>query len=130
MKSEDDKQRETHQARILVIDDNSKILDVFTRVLERDGHKVVSTESSEMALHLYNDIRQEIDLVIVDTRMPGLDGLELAREVRKMSPGVSILFRSSRLCGDLRTPDNSSVLNVPFTSADLRNKVELLLRGQ
>ncbi len=70
-------------ARILLIDDNADILKLFTRILEQDGHEVVTASDGHAGLKLY--FANQFDLVITDIVMPEKEGIEVIREIKKKS---------------------------------------------
>ena len=69
-------------ARILVIDDQPLIRDVFREALEDDGHHVTVAADGYEGVQLCHDVRP--DLVLVDLQMPGLDGFETIRQLRSV----------------------------------------------
>lgn len=77
--------------RILAVDDDRVMLDALARGLRKAGYEVLEATSGEQALQMAID--QRPDLAILDMRMPGMSGLELARELREQAP-VPILFAS------------------------------------
>lgn len=68
--------------RILVVDDDSEILDVLSRGLTFEGYDVETAENGEKAIARFKESAP--DLVLLDVMMPGIDGLEVAREIRTM----------------------------------------------
>jgi serine phosphatase RsbU (regulator of sigma subunit) len=66
--------------RIIVIDDNANDLQVIRRVLERSGYVVNTAASGEEGIELASRIAP--DTIIVDYRMPGMDGFEVARRIK------------------------------------------------
>ncbi|MGZ7040355.1 MAG: PP2C family protein-serine/threonine phosphatase [Thermoanaerobaculia bacterium] len=70
---------ETRQ-RILIIDDNANDLAVTRRLLERRGYDVVPAQSGEEGIHLA--LQSAPDAIVVDYRMPVMDGFEVARRVK------------------------------------------------
>ncbi len=75
--------------RILVVDDEETICELCVRTLRRYGYDVHYTTSSVQALEM---IRQETyDLLLLDVRMPQVDGLELMRRVRQFAPDIAIV---------------------------------------
>ena len=76
--------------RILVVDDDASIRETFEIHLERRGYEVRSAESGEKALNLLEAFAPT--LVITDVRMPGMDGVELLRRVRKGSDADVIVI--------------------------------------
>src|SRR5215472_18191287 len=77
-------------AKIAVIDDEKDIADVLRRGLEQNGFKVDSFTDPEVALHAFKP--GSYDLMIVDIKMPKLNGFDLYRELRKKDASVRVVF--------------------------------------
>jgi len=69
--------------RILLAEDDLDVLDVTTYALRKYGHEVVSVTDGAVALQRWETERA--DLVLLDVNLPGVDGLELCREIRQRS---------------------------------------------
>lgn len=67
-------------AKILVVDDSVSIRKMLTYVLEESGHDVVDSKSAEDALEKIGDTK--FQLVLSDLNMPGMDGIDLTKELR------------------------------------------------
>lgn len=65
--------------KILLVDDDERILNSFSRRLRKDGFEVVTAESGEKALEKMNAVMP--DLIISDMRMPGIDGVKLMEQI-------------------------------------------------
>jgi CheY-like chemotaxis protein len=76
-------------ARILIIDDDSQILDMLRQTLERDGHEVVDASDGKEGLILYR--KNPTDLIITDLIMPEKEGIETIMELRQDFPDVKII---------------------------------------
>ncbi len=61
---------------VLIVDDDRKVLAMLRRTLTYDGYTVVTADSGQAALQVAQE--QRPDLVVLDWRMPGLDGIEVA----------------------------------------------------
>jgi DNA-binding response OmpR family regulator len=70
--------------RIMVVDDDTTIADVIGRYLARDGHQVDFARDGRTALRRIAE--EPPDLVILDLMLPGVDGLEVCRQLRAQSP--------------------------------------------
>lgn len=68
---------------ILVVDDEEHILELISYNLENSGYKVVRAETGEVALELLD--QNEIDLALLDLMLPGMDGIEVLRNIRSHS---------------------------------------------
>ncbi len=74
--------------RILVIDDDEAVRKSFTLALEDSGYQVDTAESGERGIDMQK--KDGYDLTFLDLKMPGLSGIETLRELRKVSPDLSI----------------------------------------
>jgi DNA-binding NtrC family response regulator len=80
------------RGKVLVIDDEPSIVDLFTEYLNGQGFDVISAGGGEEGL---DRLRLDgPDIVLLDMRMPGLDGLETLRRIRKVNMGVPVLMIS------------------------------------
>ena len=68
-------------ARILVIDDNEMNRDLLSRRLARRGHDVLVAEDGYRGLEEIE--REDLDIVLLDIMMPGIDGFEVLERIRK-----------------------------------------------
>lgn len=76
--------------RVLVVDDDEDIRVSLRRALALDGHDAVLAENAETALELLR--RDEVDAVILDRGLPGIDGLEACRRIRAAGLDVGVLM--------------------------------------
>lgn len=85
--------------RILVVDDEETILDVFRAVLEEDGHEVTTVGTGEAALDTLG--ASPFELVFLDIKLPGISGIDVLREVRKGADGPRVVMITGVLDDDL-----------------------------
>lgn len=76
----------TAPIRVLIVDDVPIVLTSLRRVLERAGFEVEAAESGDAALAILS--REEVDVVLSDFMMPGMNGLDLLHAVRQRWPRV------------------------------------------
>lgn len=69
-------------AKILVIDDEQSIRDLLNTLLRRKGYDVVLAESGRKGLELFR--RERPDVIVLDLKMPGMDGLTVLQQVRSL----------------------------------------------
>jgi CheY-like chemotaxis protein len=79
-------------ARILVVDDNGAARRSLAELLTRGGYEVIQAADGFEATRVRWDAA--VDLVILDLFMPGKDGIETIRELRKLSPGIPVIAMS------------------------------------
>jgi len=96
-------------ACVVVIDDQEPIRRIVRRALEQAGHQVLDAEDGELGLQLLE--RHAVDVVLSDIFMPGMDGIQMLRQIRKQYPAVKVIVMSGG--------DSSGML-------DLRRDAELL----
>ena len=77
---------------LLIIDDEDQVRLLAQMVLEDVGYRVLISESGQHGLRLLQ--RQEVDLILVDIFMPGMDGLEVIKRVRTTRPACRIIAMS------------------------------------
>ena len=77
------------RARLLVVDDDPAMLRAVERILA-PAHDVVSCLSGEAALEAFRE--DGFNVAIVDIRMPGMDGFELTRAIKKLKPQTEVIL--------------------------------------
>lgn len=107
---------------VLVVDDDASVLFASRRILARQGYTVLEAPGGEEALQLARAHAPQIDVVLTDMRMPGMDGATLASRLAVMLPGVRIVYMSGYTDGlpehDLKAPGRA-FLAKPFTVEQL-----------
>jgi two-component system, OmpR family, KDP operon response regulator KdpE len=83
----------TRERGVLVVEDDPDTQWRLARMLTVRGNRVVGTSSAEAALELM--AQWPVDFVLVDDGLPGMTGVELAREIHKRHPGVPVVIMSS-----------------------------------
>jgi DNA-binding response OmpR family regulator len=76
--------------RLLVVDDESSVRSSLREILEQEGHEVVTAASGEEALSKLREGR--FDLILVDLKMEGIDGLEVMTEAKQLTPDTVIIM--------------------------------------
>ncbi len=72
------------EKKILIVDDDEFILDSFEMAFRKVGYIVRSAESAEKALEILN--QEDINIMFLDLNLPGMNGVELCRKIRKDFP--------------------------------------------
>jgi len=115
--------------RVLIADDDGVTLMLLQRILTDFGHEVVAVAADgEQAVQLARDTNP--DLLILDIRMPVLDGLQAARQIQRDRP-VPIIMLSAHtevgLGSEAAGAGATSYLVKPFTAEQLKPAIELAL---
>ena len=95
---------------VLLIDDEQLVIEICEMMLLRLGHKVFKAHSGFEALKIFEDYKNQIDLVIIDMYMPEMNGPELADQLRKIDHHVKVLLSS----GGLTDLDEKEIINRGF----------------
>ncbi len=75
---------------LMLVDDEERFLATTAKLLERLGHRVLTASSGPVALDLLSE--NDVDVIILDVKMPGMGGLEVLREVRLRFPLVEVIM--------------------------------------
>ncbi len=83
-------------ARILLVDDERDLLMIYSKLLMMEGHDVVDSASNgKEAIEKFSELPIKPDIIIMDYRMPVLDGLVAMKEILKKNPHAKVLFVSA-----------------------------------
>lgn len=108
---------------VLLVEDEEPVRAFASRALKLRGYKVTEASSGEQALSLLTDNRLQIELIVSDVVMPGLDGVSWVRQALKDRPGTRVIFMSGYtedVFEDGRNPvEGASFLQKPFSLSDL-----------
>ncbi|MFY0679578.1 MAG: response regulator [Thalassovita sp.] len=118
----------TQGARLLVVEDEPKLLSVLNRTLTRAGYEVVTAASGDAALELFQS-DSRFDLLLSDIVMPGiLQGTMLAEELRALTPDLPVIFMSgySQEFAELgkNVKKRGQLLMKPVKKSDLLTAIE------
>ena len=80
--------------RVLVVDDERFMRALAHDILGGYGYSIMEAESGEQAISLYRDRGHDVDLVVLDLLMPGMDGGQALEEIRKLNPDVRCIISS------------------------------------
>ncbi len=116
---------------ILLVEDDTAVRAVAHRSLRRFGYDVLTAARGEDALQIAEDHDGEIDLLLTDIMMPGMNGVEVASAVSKIRPGIQIFFMSGYADQDLvrqgLLEPGTHFLQKPFTPQELAERIRQIL---
>jgi len=115
--------------KVLVVEDQKEIRDIISKYLVREGYDYSLARDGFEALDYFN--HQEYHLVLLDIMMPGIDGFEVLKEIRKISdlPVIMLTARQEevdRLKGfDIGADD---YVGKPFSARELMRRIKVILK--
>jgi len=120
------------KARVLVADDEPAFREMIRLILEDSGCEVQLVRDGMEALEAIHSDHKGLGLVILDLRMPGVDGLDVLEELRSVAPDLPVLVTSGWAePEDLETARRRGagrILRKPYRAAQLRQAVAEMLR--
>jgi len=121
----------SHDARILLVEDDAAVATATTRILARAGYDLAHAANGQAGLDALASAVLPYDLVITDVVMPGMSGADLARQISVRYPLLKLLFISGYPDDDDLVRDVAHYklpfLAKPFSTADLLQTVRRLL---
>ena len=119
--------------KILVVDDESLVLEVSKEILEQAGFHVLTAFTGEEALEVYKSSEDGIDLVLLDLSMPGMGGPKTLESLLEQDPKVKVLIASGYSPADggegLVGLGASGFINKPYRVAELLAKIRAALEN-
>lgn len=111
---------------ILVVDDEEMMRNLLTKILSREGYKMLTAENGNHALEIIKT--DKVDLIISDMKMPQMNGFELLKHVKRDHPNVGVIIMTAY--GDTYTVKDALLLGAdeyitkPFKSYEISLVVE------
>jgi len=116
--------------KILVVDDDPIVIKSCRRILESERFEIIAVSGADEALNILSEI--EVDLLLLDVKMPKHDGLYLMREMRKKSFGIPIIVMSgyptSETVTDVMGLGAAQFIPKPFRPDELVKSVQQVLK--
>jgi two-component system response regulator (stage 0 sporulation protein F) len=114
---------------ILIVDDEERLGKALARSFSEENYRTLNATTGEAAIDLLKN--RKVDLVITDLVMPGMDGMTLVKNARKMVPEIKIViitaYGSAESMREAKELGVAHYLAKPFDLADLKSKVRELL---
>ena len=117
--------------RILVVDDEPALCELVARMLRNEGYEVVKACDGQAGWELVGIAAESFDLVVTDSRMPGLSGIEFIQRLREHNPTLPIIHISgSHIDTIYDLPSDVRTLFKPFDLPQLIPSVRSLLAAR
>ncbi|MGB7843732.1 MAG: response regulator [Salinimicrobium sp.] len=111
--------------RVLIVDDNRINQIVTQRILEKKNFDCLLAGSGEEAIEIVK--REEIDLVLMDVNMPGMNGMQTTQEIRKFDQNIPVIALTAVEVGELReeilSAGMSDIINKPYDIPQFFNTI-------
>ena len=117
---------------VLVVDDDAAVRDLAVRILQSAGYRALGASGAAEAIEQCEALDGPVDLLLTDVRMPGEDGVRLARRMRDQGLAKHALLMSGYATtgtGLAVDVDRMSLVTKPFRPATLLSEVRAALRG-
>jgi DNA-binding response OmpR family regulator len=118
--------------RILLVEDETSIANFIKEGLEEEGFAVDTADNGKHGLQLALDYIKEYDVIILDWMLPGLNGIEICRNIRKENQAIPIIFLTAKDTTDdavfgLEAGANDYIRK-PFAFEELLARIRVLMR--
>ena len=123
--------RKKESATVLIVDDDPIVLDLLKEQISLYGYQPILASSGEDALQIANQ-KDKIDLLLTDIIMPGINGIDLAKQFITLYPETKVLFMSGFMCPSIAhfiPDDERTFLQKPFPTNTLIAKMRSVLSG-
>ena len=118
---------------ILLVDDEEMIIGVGKAMLENLGYRVIVANGGEEAIEAVKNMGNEIDLVILDLIMPGIDGGKTFDRIREIHPGMLVILASGYAingqANEIMRKGCNGFIQKPFNICELSSKVRKMFDG-
>jgi len=119
-----------HEGTVLVAEDDPDVRALIETVLDANGYRSISATEGNEALKLFLEPNHAFSVVLTDLQLPGLNGLQLLREIRKKDPNIAVVIASGRIedgtVDELKALDVTAFLDKPFTITQLLSTMTLV----
>jgi two-component system, cell cycle sensor histidine kinase and response regulator CckA len=114
---------------VLIVEDDDAVRIPTAELLMMEGFKVLQARAGEEAIHVVQQNRSALDVLITDVVMPKMSGHEVAEKLLEMNPGLKVLFMSGEDVGNVQENSKGACAAVrkPFRLEVLKDKIHDLL---
>jgi len=111
--------------KILIVDDQFGIRILLNEILQKEGYQVFQAANGLQALAITK--KHTLDLVLLDMKIPGMDGLEILQQMKKISPDIRVIIMTAY--GELEKIEAAKKLGAlahfakPFDIVELRQTI-------
>jgi len=122
-----------HGERVLYIDDDEVMVVMVERLLERLGYRVTCLHDPARAIEFVRAAPRDVDIVVSDLNMPELSGLDVARALQRIRPGLPVVISSGNLPDQLQAEARQAgvraLVHKQYTLEELGGVIHWVLAG-
>jgi len=126
-------QAETSET-VLLVEDDPDLRTYLGEMLRELKYRVIVTPNAQAALHVLVDDQKQIDLLLTDVIMPGMNGRELARRAEALRPGLAVLYMTgysrNAVVHQGRLDEGVELVQKPVSQTQLANRIREILDRQ
>ncbi|MEI8033544.1 MAG: ATP-binding protein [Chlorobiaceae bacterium] len=119
--------------RVLLVEDELTVLNIYRQVLEEAGYQVQSAASPYETIRLFKEHKGDFEILVTDVVMPEMNGVELSERLTAINPKLKTLFISAYTAETLSQHkginEKINLLEKPFTTATLLSKISMTLQS-
>ncbi|RSL28911.1 response regulator [Salibacterium salarium] len=115
-------------SKILIVDDQYGIRVLLNEILQKDGYKIMEASNGIQALDILE--KEEPDLMLLDMKIPGMDGVEILqeRENKQLSAHTKVVLMTAygelNMMNEAQKLGASTYISKPFDIDEVRNEIE------
>ena len=119
---------------VIVIDDEIELSSIFKTFLRKEGYDTISFSDPLIALEYFKDTFDKHSLIIADMRMPGMNGIELAKRIRQINSKIKIFLMTAFDISDLennydyKAAGIDTIMQKPVHLSNLREIINTALK--
>jgi len=114
-------------AKVLVVDDEEMLRLCVREILNAKGHQVIEAKDGLEAFEIYQKMRIEISLVLMDVRMPRLDGFDATIKIKGIDPDAKVVLMSGHTNPIPEDVNHVDFIVKPFRARELLSVIQKVL---
>lgn len=116
--------------KILLVDDDEWIRDSLTLYFDTEGCQMIAVETAEEGMELLK--QQDYDIILLDYKLPGIDGLTFSREIQEICPdAIKILitaYKNKKIVSEAVNVGIQDLIDKPFTIKTIEDSILRLIQ--
>jgi len=123
--------KNSHESNVLLVEDQKEVRQLAKKILQHLGYGVVAAENGHEAISIVKEGSQQIDCVLTDLSMPGMDGWETIASLKDMNSEIPVILASgydeTTLAQDKKRKDPDAFIQKPYQMAELKTALRQIM---